>query len=292
MADVVPGQPRRGMLTPVDGPATGTSLAVWGDPIAHSKSPALHAAAYAVLGLDWQYGRRQVGAQDFTATLASLGTQWRGLSLTMPLKEAAFRAAETRDAHAELTGAVNTLLLGDRIAGFNTDVGGIVDALAEADVTQAPAVRILGAGATAASALVAASELGAVRVDVRARRPERAANLVALGDRLGITVTADALTASPQPVDLTIATLPSGTALPPEIAENLAADGGVLFDAAYAPWPSALATTWGEPSVVSGLGMLLHQAVRQIRIFRRGDPLLVLPDEARVVDAMRAALAG
>lgn len=292
MADVVPGQPRRGMLTPVDGPATGTSLAVWGDPIAHSKSPALHAAAYAVLGLDWQYGRRQVGAQDFTATLASLGTQWRGLSLTMPLKEAAFRAAETRDAHAELTGAVNTLLLGDRIAGFNTDVGGIVDALAEADVTQAPAVRILGAGATAASALVAASELGAVRVDVRARRPERAANLVALGDRLGITVTADALTASPQPVDLTIATLPSGTALPPEIAENLAADGGVLFDAAYAPWPSALATTWGERSSVSGLGMLLHQAVRQIRIFRSGDPLLVLPDEARVVDAMRAALAG
>lgn len=278
------------MLTPDDGPATSASLAVWGDPIAHSKSPALHAAAYAVLGLDWQYGRRQVSASEFASALGSLDKTWRGLSLTMPLKEEAFRAATTRDVHAELTGAVNTLLLGDDIAGFNTDVGGIVDALSEAGVVQAQSVRILGAGATAASALVAASELGASRVDVRARRPERAATLVALGDRLGMTVTADGMTAPTHPVDLTIATLPSGTSLPPDVAENLAADGGVLFDAAYAPWPSALASVWGDRPTVSGLGMLLHQAVRQIRVFRHGDPLVALPDEGRVVAAMRTAL--
>lgn len=269
---------------------TATRLAVWGDPIAHSKSPALHAAAYDVLGLDWEYDRRQVNAAGFAESLGGLDATWRGLSLTMPLKEEAFRAATTRDAHAELTGAVNTLLFGDDLAGYNTDVGGIVDALAEAGVTTVRSVRILGAGATAASALVAAAELGAEHVEVSARRPERAAGLVVLGDRLGVTVEPRALDDTALDADLTIATLPSGTALPPEITGPLAARGGTLFDAAYAPWPSALAVAWGGGRVVSGLGMLLHQAVRQIRIFRHGDPLVSLPGEADVVAAMRSVL--
>lgn len=265
-------------------------LAVWGDPIAHSKSPALHAAAYRVLGLDWEYGRRQVDAASFRDALEGLGADWRGLSLTMPLKEEAFRAAATRDAHAELTGAVNTLLLGDDIAGYNTDVGGIVDALSEAGITEARSVRILGAGATAASALVAAADLGAESVEVSARRPERAAGLVALGEHIGVSVDARSLDDAVADADLTIATLPSGTVLPEEVAAALAERGGALFDAAYAPWPSALAAGWGDAAVVSGLGMLLHQAVRQIRIFRHGDPSTALPDEAAVVSAMRAVL--
>ena len=269
---------------------TRSRLAVWGDPIAHSKSPALHAAAYRVLDLDWEYGRRQVSAADFAPALVQLDGTWRGLSLTMPLKEEAFRAAATRDRHAELTGAVNTLLLGECPAGFNTDVGGIVDALAEAHVTEVEQVRILGAGATAASALVAASEIGAVRADVRARRPESAVPLVALGEQLGVVVEVDSFDAAAPAVGLTVATLPSGTALPADIATALAAQGGVLFDAAYAPWPSALAATWEGDRAISGLGMLLHQAVRQIRIFRHGDPAIELPGEDAVIAAMRASL--
>lgn len=269
---------------------TRSRLAVWGDPIAHSKSPDLHAAAYRTLGLDWEYGRRQVTADAFQANLSGLDGTWRGLSLTMPLKEEAFRAAATRDRHAELTGAVNTLLLGDAPAGFNTDVGGIVDALAEAGISGVETVRILGAGATAASALLAATEIGATRVEVRARRAEQAAGLVVLGERLGAVVAVHPLDAPTEPVDLTVATLPSGTELPAGTAAALAERGGALFDAAYAPWPSALASAWGDGVVVSGLGMLLHQAVRQIRIFRQGDPVIALPDEAAVVAAMRAAL--
>lgn len=271
-------------------PVAPTRLAVWGDPIAHSKSPALHAAAYGVLGLDWDYGRRQVDAAGFAEALGGLDATWRGLSLTMPLKEEAFRSAMTRDAHAELTGAVNTLLLGDEVSGYNTDVGGIVDALGEAGITAVRDVRILGAGATAASALVAASELGAAHAEVAARRPERAAGLVALGERLGVTVEARTLDDATSESDLTIATLPSGTVLPPQIAAPLASRGGTLFDAAYAPWPSALAASWGDGQVVSGLGMLLHQAVRQIRIFHHGDPLVPLEGESEVVAAMRAVL--
>lgn len=265
-------------------------LAVWGDPIVHSKSPGLHAAAYRVLGLDWAYERRQVTADAFSDALDGLDDTWRGLSLTMPLKEQAFRVASTRDRHAELTGAVNTLLLGDEVAGFNTDVGGIVDAVREAGIADSRDVRILGAGATAASALIAVSELGATRVEVRARRPERARDLVAVGGRAGLAVSVAALDADAEPVDLTIATLPSGTELPPEIVAPLAMSGGALFDAAYAPWPSALAASWGEEDVISGLGMLLHQAVRQVRIFRHGDPAVPVPDEAAVIAAMRGAL--
>ncbi|HWS49892.1 MAG TPA: shikimate dehydrogenase [Microbacterium sp.] len=265
-------------------------FAVWGDPIAHSKSPALHAAAYRVLGLDWEYTRRQVSAEGFAAALGSLDPSWRGLSLTMPLKEEAFRAAAVRDRHAEMTGAVNTLLLGEEPAGFNTDVGGIIDALAEGGVRDVATVRILGAGATAASSLVAVAGIGAQRADVRARRADRASGLVDLGARLGVQVSIAGLDQEADPVDLTLATLPGGAVLPEETVSKLASAGGALFDAAYSPWPSTLSAGWGDGVVVSGLGMLLHQAVRQIRIFLQGDPDGALPDEAAVISAMRDSL--
>ncbi|MBO0979067.1 shikimate dehydrogenase [Microbacterium sp. SD291] len=265
-------------------------LAVWGDPIAHSRSPQLHAAAYDVLGLDWDYGRRQVTEAGFAEAFASLDESWRGLSLTMPLKEEAHRVADVRDRHAELTGVANTLLLGERVLAFNTDVGGIVDALAEHGITRVDTVRVLGGGATAASALVAVADLGAAQIDVRVRRPEGAAPLAELGGRLGVRVEIGTLSAESDAVDLTVATLPGGSALPDEVSAPLAAHGGALFDVAYSPWPSALASIWGDAPAISGLGMLLHQAVRQIRVFRHGDPEVSLPDEATVIAAMRAAL--
>lgn len=267
-------------------------LAVWGDPIAHSRSPQIHAAAYRVLGLDWDYGRRRVDVDGFAAAFASLGASWRGLSLTMPLKEEAFRVAATRDRHAELTGAVNTLLLGSEPAGFNTDVGGIVDALAENGVDSFRRARILGAGATAASALVAAFECGAEHVEVRARRPERADAMHRLGEDLGLPVSVRTFDAPAAPVDITIATLPSGTVLDPDATGRLGKAGGTLFEAAYAPWPSALAAGWRGGQVISGFAMLLHQAVRQVRVFVHGDPQRPLDEETRVRDEMRSAYMG
>ncbi|MBT2473559.1 shikimate dehydrogenase [Microbacterium sp. ISL-103] len=265
-------------------------LAVWGDPIAHSKSPQLHAAAYAVLGLDWEYTRRQVAEGAFGAALGGLDGSWRGLSLTMPLKEQAHRAATALDRHADLTGAVNTLLLSEGRRGFNTDVGGIIDALAEHGIRDVARVRILGAGATAASALVASVEIGAAAIDVRARRPERAAGLVALGERLGSAVSAASFDEPIAPVDLTIATLPGGTELEEATVARLSASGGALFDVAYAPWPSSLAAGWSGGAALSGEGMLLRQAVRQIRIFHHGEQDTPLPSEPAVIAAMRAVL--
>lgn len=282
-------QPGLGVLNP-----GATRLEVWGDPIAHSRSPQLHAAAYAVLGLPWEYGRRQVSAASFHAQLASLDSTWRGLSLTMPLKSTAFAAAAVLDRRAELTGAANTLLLdADGNRGFNTDVGGIVRALADEGVAALPTARIVGAGATATSALVALAELGATLVEVVARRPEAVDPLRDLGQRVGVDVVAASFAASRHAdVPLTIAALPGDARLEDAAADALANSGGLLLDVVYGHWPTALSEAWERVggSARSGLGMLLHQAVLQVRIFVGGDPDVPLADEDAVMAAMRASL--
>ena len=280
-----------------------TQLAVWGDPIAHSRSPQLHAAAYAVLHLPWNYHRRRVSEDEFGAELAGLDARWRGLSLTMPLKAVARAAAVRVDRRAELTGAVNTLRFdpadgADRAGrsvpvGFNTDVGGMVAALAEVGVTGLERARIIGAGATASSALVALTEIGATRVEVAARRPEAAAALVELGTRIGVRVLPVPLDVSaPSPVPVTISTLPGGVSLKAGVSESLARAGGILMDVVYGQWPTALAQTWESTGAVavSGLGMLLHQALLQVRIFVTGSAADPVDRETEVLAAMREQL--
>ncbi|MFI8631975.1 shikimate dehydrogenase family protein [Microbacterium sp. NPDC077663] len=286
----MPGQPRRRLLLiPV-------ALEVWGDPIEHSLSPAMHRAAYALLGWDWTYGRRRVDEASFPAELASLGAEYRGLSLTMPLKRVAFAAAAERDARATLTGAANTLV---RAASgwhaFHTDAGGIVAAWAEAGVVAAERARIVGAGATASAALVALAEMGVRQVQVAARRPEAAASLRDLGERLHLRVDAVPLDATDlPPVDVTIATLPGGVSIHETVADRLAAAGGALMDVVYGHWPTDLSRAWDRigASAQGGAGMLLHQAVLQIRAFASGRVDEPLPREAEVVAVMRRALVG
>ena len=269
---------------------------MWGDPIAHSRSPQLHGAAYRALGLDWTYGRRQVSAADFAETLSSLDATWRGLSLTMPLKAVAFAAAVERDRRAELTGAVNTLLLepgGPR--GFNTDIGGIVRSLRDEGVEGVERARIVGAGATATSALVALSELGARQVDIVARRPEAVATLAELGQHLGIDIRSASFTADAHaPVSVTIATLPGDAPVTDAAADALARDGGLLLDVVYGHWPTVLSGAWGRAGhpAVSGLGMLLHQALLQVRVFTSGSANVAVDDEEAVLAAMRSAIVG
>jgi len=274
----------------------GTRLEVWGDPIAHSRSPQLHAAAYSVLGLDWTYERRRVPKAAFDSELAGLMPAWRGLSLTMPLKGVAHRAAAWRDQRAELTGAVNTLLLAaDGPKGFNTDIGGIVRALQERHIDGLNRGRIVGAGATALSALVALGELGADRVEVVARREAAARPLAELGAALGIDVRAISFEqVEHSAVSVTIATLPGDAAVPDAAADALAANGGLLLDVVYGRWPTALAQAWARAgrTTASGVGMLLHQALLQVRIFVTGDPDAAVDDEAAVLAAMRLALMG
>jgi shikimate dehydrogenase len=271
-------------------------LAVLGSPIGHSRSPLLHAAAYRVLGLDWDYDAIEVTSDGLAAFIAQCGPEWRGLSLTMPLKQAVLPLLASADHVATVTGAANTVLFDPDavgLRGFNTDVAGIVRALAGAGLTSARSVQILGGGATAASALVAAAELGAERVLISARSLGRTVWLEPLAHSLGLRIQirpigiADRTLTIP---DLVVSTLPGGAPVDVLFTDSTRRRA-VLLDVAYEPWPSALATTWSAVggTVVSGLAMLVHQALLQVRIFVAGDPLEPLPNEDAVLAAMLEA---
>ena len=271
-----------------------TRLAVLGSPIAHSKSPALHRAAYERLGLDWAYDAVEVDGAGLAAFVASRDATWRGLSLTMPLKQDVLPLLDEIDELAVLTGAANTVLFaeGARL-GFNTDIGGIVRALGEAGLERVGTGVLIGGGATAASALVAMAELGATTVHLLLRRPEAAEPLGALGRRLGLVVLVSPLAGLARLADaeLVVSTVPGGTDLGVAASEALM-QRATLLDVAYSPWPTTLAAQWlaAGGTVVHGLGMLLHQALLQVRIFVAGDPFAALPDEAAVLDVMRRSL--
>jgi shikimate dehydrogenase len=275
--------------------AGSARLAVLGHPIAHSKSPALHAAAYRVLELDWGYDAVDLDAHDLARFVGDLGPDWRGLSLTMPHKRVVLPLLDEVDAVAERVGAANTVLFdGGRRLGFNTDVAGIVRAFADHGVTSLERVQLLGGGATAASALAAVVQLGASSVLVSVRDPERARELETLAAALGVELLlrpfGAIVEALPAP-DAVVSTLPGGVAVDLTFPAALRA-ASVLLDVAYEPWPSALAAAWREQggTVVSGLEMLLHQAVAQVRVFVGGDPDRALDRETEVVAAMRSAV--
>ncbi|SIN73944.1 shikimate dehydrogenase [Agromyces cerinus] len=270
-------------------------LAVLGSPISHSKSPALHRAAYDRLGLSWQYSAVEMDGDRLGEFLGGLDASWRGLSLTMPLKQDVLPLLDSIDEVAAITGAANTVLFdGGTRRGFNTDVGGIVRTLREAGVHEASHGVLLGGGATAASALVAMSQLGAREVQVLVRRPGAAAPLVELGSRLGIDVHEGRPTelATIDRADLVVSTVPGGTDLGVAASAGLISSAALL-DVAYDPWPTPLAAGWfaGGGAVVHGLGMLLHQALLQVRIFVNGDPNEPLDDEDAVLAVMRDAVA-
>ena len=189
-------------------------LAVLGSPIGHSRSPALHRAAYAQLGLDWEYTAVEIDGPGLGAFIDGLDASWRGLSLTMPLKQDVLPMLDEVDELVRLTGAANTLLLDGGIRrGFNTDIGGIVRTLTEAGVHEVRHGVLVGAGATALSALAAMARLGARDVRVLVRRPGAGATIVELGHRLGVTVEESpiaALADAGSPADLVVSTLPGG----------------------------------------------------------------------------------
>ncbi len=274
------------------------TLAVVGHPIAHSLSPALHQAAYSQLGLAWSYQAVDVAPGEFDSYLASRDSSLRGISVTMPHKVSALNAADYVDLLSEQTRSVNTLLCEYNDAeerllrGFNTDVFGIVNALKDSQITNSHHVAVVGNGATASSAVAAAAELGAEHVSIIARTPHKAFYLESVGQECGVNVSvhsiADIHTISE--VDVAISTLPG------DVVQSLSAlsrsPQATLLDVAYSPWPSARAGEWASAGgeVVSGLRMLAHQALMQVRIFVGGSPFEVLPNEDAVKSAMFAAV--
>jgi len=263
--------------------------AVLGKPIAHSLSPVLHRAAYEALGFaDWTYELVECDEAGLAAYVRSRGPEWAGLSLTMPLKRTVLPLLDHVDHRAAATGGANTVVFRpEGRYGYNTDVQGIVDALTEAGASAPSTVTILGAGATACSALAAVGELGAPGADVIARDPSRASGLLTTADRLGLkarlrpwTDLADDDAALP---GLLISTVPAGAA--DDYSERIRLTRHAppaLLDVVYHPWPTPLAQAAAAAGslVASGYAMLLHQAAAQVELMT-GKPA--------PLEAMRAA---
>ena len=241
--------------------------AVLGSPIEHSLSPVLHRAAYDVLGLtDWSYDKFELTEAELPDFVAGCDQRWRGLSLTMPLKVVALQLGEP-DQLVALVGAANTLVFDDDTRRvYNTDVGGLVAAVQRATTSVPDRVTILGAGATARSALVSAAQLGASQVTVVARNLARANALRPLADACGVTLSVAAWEQDPAPTDLVVSTVTAGAA--DARAEQLSESAPVIFDAIYDPWPTPLARSAEQAgrTVVNGLDLLVEQAVLQIEL--------------------------
>ncbi|MEK2477895.1 shikimate dehydrogenase [Streptomyces noursei] len=243
--------------------------AVLGSPIAHSLSPVLHRAAYDELGLTgWEYGRYEVDEAALPAFLEKLGPQWAGLSLTMPLKRAVIPLLDEISPTAASVEAVNTVVFtpDGRRRGDNTDIPGMLAALRERGVQQVERAAVLGAGATASSALAALARICTGEVTAYVRSAARADEMRGWGERLGVPVRTalwdDAAAAFEAP--LVIATTPAGSTDP--LAAAVPDRPGTLFDVLYEPWPTALAAAWADRggAVVGGLDLLVHQAVLQV----------------------------
>jgi shikimate dehydrogenase len=251
-----------------------THAAVLGAPIAHSLSPVLHTAAYRSLGLaDWSYQAIECDEPRLPGLLATLGADWAGLSLTMPLKRAVLPLLDRTEPLAATVGAANTVILTDgQRLGFNTDVAGLTAAMRTAGITPEGNVVVVGGGATACSALAAVRETGTCDVTVAVRARSRAEPLLAVAARLGVTVRFTQLGAgslADRRWDVLISTIP-GTAAAgiAGLVTTGAVTARAVVDVGYDPWPTPLAAAAAEAGSVfiSGYEVLVQQAAGQVEL--------------------------
>lgn len=271
-----------------------TWAAVIGSPIEHSLSPVIHRAAWAQLGVDgWEYRRLEQDADSLPRFIGGLGGDCAGLSVTMPCKQAVMPLLDVIDPLASAVGAVNTVVPSSGVlAGFNTDVTGIASAIrracSQADRALPTSAVVLGARATASSALAALGELGIVTSTVAARRFGGPGSVVAASSRLGVSIDQvlwsdrDAVLRAVSGADLVISTLPAGVADP--IAEHMTVrEGQILLDVVYSPRETALRSAFERNGgiVAEGTDMLIFQAAAQVQL---------MTGRAPKTDVMRGAL--
>ena len=262
-----------------------TWAAVIGSPIRHSLSPVIHRAAWVQLGIDgWEYRRLERDGDSLPGLIAGLSDDCAGLSVTMPCKQAIMALLDVIDPLASAVGAVNTVVPSSGVlAGFNTDVTGISSAVRRAcsmaNVPLPGSALVLGARATASSALAGLGELGITASTVAARRFGGPGSVVAAASRLGVSIEQvlwsdiEAVDRAAHGVDLIISTLPASAADP--LAERLnVREGQILLDVVYAPRQTALRSTFEKAGgiVAEGTDMLVYQAAAQVQLMTGRSP--------------------
>lgn len=237
-------------------------FAVVGHPVSHSRSPAIHTAAFAAAGIDASYIAVDVPPDGFATVTDWLRSgELDGVNVTMPHKAHARDAADLADDAARRTGAVNTLVRRDgNLEGHNTDIDGVRHALASIGAAEAERVAVLGTGGAARAAIVASPG----RIAVMARRTDDAV------DALRTTATEGDVLEWGTPVDGAVVINATPIGMKGErLPEPILASAGALVDMVYGPeqTPSmAWASHEGLPAA-DGIAMLIGQAVSAFEIF-------------------------
>lgn len=272
--------------------------AVIGNPIAHSKSPAIHAQFAAQTGEHIEYGRLLAPLDGFVAEVnAFKAAGGRGLNVTVPFKLEAHALAHRLSARAAAAGAVNTLRFdADGIFGDNTDGFGLVrDIEANLGVAfKGARVLLLGAGGAARGVVLPMLERGPREITIVNRTAAKAHELIAqfgaAAAEAGCLINGGGPRAlDPAPYDVIVnATASSLDAALPECDERAFGAGSLAYDMMYGAQPTVFmrhAQALGARAA-DGLGMLVEQAAESFYVWRG-----VRPDSAPVLAALRAQLA-
>ena len=272
---------------------------VFGNPIAHSKSPAIHRAFAAACGQDLRYEARLAPLDGFAASVAEfVAGGGRGANVTVPFKEEAFRLCTRRSTRAELAGAVNTLSFADgEIVGDNTDGAGLVrDIVTNLGVALAGRrVLLLGAGGAARGVIEPLLGERPQSLTIANRSADKAELLAQIFQNSASTVNATVDGGNYEKlagrsfdvvINATSASL-AGASLP--LPPGLFAAGSLAYDMMYGKGETpflALARSQGAARCADGLGMLVEQAAEAFRLWRG-----LRPATAGVLAELRAALA-
>ncbi|MCU0970709.1 MAG: shikimate dehydrogenase [Gammaproteobacteria bacterium] len=269
--------------------------AVIGNPIAHSKSPLIHAAFARQTGQDIHYGRILGSREDFAGDVRRFVEEGgRGLNVTVPFKEEAFALARERSERAETAGAVNTLIVlpGGRLRGDNTDGVGLVRDLCcnHRFMLEGARLLLLGAGGASRGVLPSLLAERPALLVVANRTADKAVRLAAAAAGQGPVEGCGLEQLAGRRFDLIV----NGTAAGlqgdvPAIPDGCLADGGWVYDMMYGSEPTAF-VRWGQShgaaTALDGLGMLVEQAAESFHLWRG-----VHPDTAPVIEALRSGRA-
>lgn len=268
--------------------------AVIGHPIAHSKSPAIHAAFAAQTAQDLSYEALLAPLDGFAAAVAQFRAQGgRGMNITVPFKEEAWQLADRLTERARLAGAVNTLVFGEDVLGDNTDGAGLVRDLEVLGARLVGArVLLLGAGGAARGVILPLIDAGVARLFIANRTADKARALQAHfagHDARGVLAAGGWQEAADAPYDVVInATSASLSDEAPPLPPGLYAPDSLAYDMVYGRGLTAYlkqARDQGAARLADGLGMLVEQAAEAFALWRG-----VRPDTAAVRATLRAAL--
>lgn len=254
---------------------SGRLAAVIGSPVAHSLSPAIHRAAFDAAGVGWSYVAFDVApgaAANALDAMRTLGIA--GLSVTMPHKTDVAELVDRLDPAAGALRSVNTVSWdGDDLVGSSTDGAGFVASLEAAGVeVDGARVAVIGAGGAGRSVIDALARAGAPDITVLNRSAQRAEQAAALAPSASVGIQSDITRA-----DIVVNATSVGMGVGPDAARetdlpcdpSLFRDGQVVADLVYHPLETAWLRTAAERGarIVDGLGMLVHQAALQQRIW-------------------------